>query len=115
MIKIENLRLRAVVGIFEWEKNILQDLIVNLEMEVDRSDPARHDDISGTVDYKKISKQIIRFVEGGKFGIIETIAVGIAEMALADEKVGKVSVKVDKPGALRFADSVSVTYTAEQK
>ncbi len=114
LIKIENLRLRTVVGIFEWEKKSLQDIVLNVEMEVDCPDPARHDDIANTVDYKELNKRFVKFVEGGKFGLIETIAGGIAEIALAEEKVGKVAVKVDKPGALRFADSVSVTYKAQK-
>ncbi|QMU56084.1 MAG: FolB domain-containing protein [Candidatus Mycalebacterium zealandia] len=116
LIKIENLRVRTVVGIFEWEKKILQEVIINTEMEIDCPDLlAIGDDISGTVDYKKLNKKIINFVEGGKFSLVETIAGGIAKLALAEDKVLKVSVKVDKPGALRFADSVSLTHTASRE
>ena len=116
LIKIENLRLTTVVGIFEWEKKILQKVIINTELEIDCPAPsAIGDDISGTVDYKKLNKKIISFVEGGKFALVETIAGGIANLALAEDKVLKVSVKVDKPGALRFADSVSVTHTASRE
>lgn len=114
VVKIENLRLRTVVGVFEWEKKTPQDVVVNVELEIDCPEPARCDSIDDTVDYKKLNKEFISFVEGGKFALIEKIAGGIAEIALAEEKVHRVEVKVDKPGALRFADSVSVTYTAEQ-
>lgn len=115
IIKIENLRLRTVVGLFEWEKKILQEVIINTEMEIDCPDPsAIGDDISGTVDYKKLNKKIIGFVENGKFALVETIAGGIAKLVLAEDGVLKVSVKVDKPGALRFADSVSVMHTASR-
>ncbi|WP_462137938.1 dihydroneopterin aldolase [Candidatus Mycalebacterium sp.] len=116
VIKIENLRVRTVVGIFEWEKKILQEVIINTEMEIDCPDLlAIGDNISGTVDYKKLNKKIVKFVEGGKFSLVETIVGGIAKLALAEDKVLKVSVKVDKPGALRFADSVSVTHTASRE
>lgn len=115
LITIKNLRLRTIVGVFEWEKTKLQDIVVNVEMEVDCPEPARCAGIADTVDYKTMSKSFIKFIEGGKFALIEEIAGGVAELALAENKVGKVAVRVDKPGALRFADSVSVTYSAEQK
>ncbi len=115
LINIENLRLRTIIGIFEWEKKNLQDIVINVEMEVDCREPVLRDDISSTVDYKNLTKQIIGLIEGGKFGLLETVAGRVAEIALSDEKVRKVAVRVEKPGALRFADSVSVTYTDERR
>ena len=116
VISIENLRLRTVVGIFEWEKKILQEVVVNVEARIDCPDPlAIGDDISGTLDYKALNKKIIRFVEDGRFNLLETIAGGIARIVLEDDKALEATVRVDKPGALRFADSVSVTHTAQRR
>lgn len=115
VISIENLRLRTVVGVFEWEKKILQEVVVNIEVAIDCPDPlAVGDDISGTLDYKALNKKIIKFVEEGRFNLVETIAGGIARIALEDGKALEATVRVDKPGALRFADSVSVTHTARR-
>ena len=116
VISIENLRLRTVVGIFEWEKKILQEVVVNVEARIDCPDPlAIEDDISGTLDYKALNKKIIRFVEDGRFNLLETIAGGIARIVLEDDNALEATVRVDKPGALRFADSVSVTHTAQRR
>ncbi len=113
VIKIENLRLRTIIGVFEWEKKKPQELVINVEVEIDCPDPeAIGDDISGTLDYKGLNKKIINFIEGGKFSLLETVAGEIAKMALAEKKALKATVRVNKPAALRFADSVSVTYTA---
>ena len=116
VISIENLRLRTVVGIFEWEKKILQEVVVNIEARIDCPDPlAIGDDISGTLDYKALNKKVIRFVEDGRFNLVETIAGGIAQIVLENDKALEATVRVDKPGALRFADSVSVTHTARKR
>lgn len=114
IIKVENLRLRTVVGIFEWEKKVRQDVIINLEMHLEDNSASESDNISDTVDYKKITKNIITYVEGNSFNLIEKIAGDVAKQVMDDRRIKKTVVKVDKPGALRFADSVSVTHIIEQ-
>lgn len=111
IIKIDNLRLRTVVGIYDWEKKTKQDVIINVEMEFDGSRAIETDDIEHTVDYKTITKKIIAMVEGNQFNLIERIAGEAIKIAMENEKVEKASVRVDKPAALRFTDSVSVTQT----
>lgn len=114
IIKIENLRLRTIVGIYEWEKKDRQDLVINVELEFDGSRASDSDNIEDTVDYKKITKKIIKFVEGNSFNLLEKIAGGIADISLENMNVYKSVVKISKPGALRFADSVSVTEIKER-
>lgn len=111
IIKIENLKLRTVVGIYEWEKKTKQDIIINVEIEFDGTKAIESDDIDDTVDYKTITKKIISTVEGTQFNLIERIAGEAMKIVMENEKVDKASVRVDKPGALRFTDSVSVTQT----
>lgn len=113
-IKIENLRLRTVVGIFEWEKEVKQDVVINVDMHIDGDLAVTTDNIEDTVDYKQITKNIINHVEDNSFNLIEKIAGDIANLVMKDNRVRKTIVKVDKPGALRFADSVSVTHQLEK-
>ncbi len=115
IITIENLKLRTIIGIFEWEKNIKQDVVINVEIQFDGRLAAESDNIEDTVDYKKITKEIIKYVEEGRFNLIEKIAGGVAEIVIKVPKVLRTTVKVAKPGALRYADSVSVTYTLEKE
>lgn len=114
IIKIENLRLRTIVGIFEWEKKEKQDVVINIQLEFDGTNAAETDNIEDTVDYKNINKRIIRFVEEGNFNLLERIAAGIAKIVMDNSRINKSIIRVDKPGALRFADSVSITHTVER-
>jgi len=111
IINIENLRLRTTVGIYEWEQQVKQDIIINIEIEFDGREAIEKDSIEHTVDYKTITKKIIAMVEDTKYNLIEKISGDVVKLIMEDEKVQRASVKVDKPGALRFADSVSVTDT----
>jgi D-erythro-7,8-dihydroneopterin triphosphate epimerase len=111
IIRIEDLKLRTIVGIYEWEKENKQDIIINVEIEFDGTKAIETDDITDTIDYKSITKRIITMVEESEFNLIERIAGEAIKIVMENEKVEKASVRVDKPGALRFTDSVSVTQT----
>lgn len=114
IIKIENLRLRTIVGIYDWEKKNRQDLVINVTIDFDGRKAAESDSIDDTLDYKAINKKIISFVEKNDFNLLERVAVGICDIIFEDPAVRWASVKVEKPGALRFADSVSVTEARER-
>jgi len=113
-IKIENLKLRTIVGIYDWEKEKKQDVIINIELEFDATKAIESDSIEDTIDYKAITKEIIDMVEGTEFNLIERIAGDAMKIVMKNNKVLKASVRVDKPGALRFTDSVSVTQTEQR-
>lgn len=113
-LRIENLRLRTVVGIYEWEKKVKQDIIINVEIEFDGTRAIETDDLQNSVDYKKINKEIIESIESKQFNLIEKIAGDIMNIVFSNNRVNRATVKVDKPGALRFADSVSVEITKER-
>ena len=115
IINIENLRLRTIIGIYDWEKENKQDVIINISLEFDGSVAGSSDNIEDTVDYKRITKKIINYVENGKFNLIEKLVTDIGNIIMEDKRVLVSTVTVDKPGALRFTDSVSITNTFEQE
>lgn len=106
---MENLRLRTVVGVYEWEKKIRQEVSINLEITFDGSEAAQSDDIQKTIDYKSLRNQIIAHVEKHDFNLVERIAWETADIALSFPLAESVRVQVEKPGALRLTDSVSIT------
>lgn len=114
IIKIENLRLRTIIGVYDWEKENRQDLIINVTIDFDGRKAVESDSIDDTLDYKAINKKIISFVETNDFNLLERVAGGICDIVFEDPAVKWASAKVDKPGALRFADSVSVTEARER-
>ena len=115
IIKIKNLRLRTFVGIYDWEKKDKQDVIINVELEFDGEKSQISDNIEDTVNYKTITKKIINYVENGNFNLLEKMAGGIISLSLENPEVKCVTVTIDKPGALRFADSVSVSETKKRQ
>jgi FolB domain-containing protein len=83
-------------------------------MEFDGTKAIETDSIDDTIDYKTITKEIIEMVEGQEYNLIERIAGDAMKIIMRNDKVQKASVRVDKPGALRFTDTVSVTQTDQR-
>ena len=107
-IQIKDLFLRAIIGINEEERSNRQDVLINIVLYADTRAAGASDDISDAVNYRTITKRIIKLVEESRFYLVEKMAAGIAAICLEDPRVEKVSVRVEKPGALRFARSVGV-------
>jgi len=108
IIRISNLRLRAVVGTMEWERTAPQDVVFNIELRFDHSKVVGSDEIVDTVDYKALKLKMIEMVEASRFKLLESLAAAALDICLAEPLVESAAVRVDKPKALRFADSVSV-------
>ena len=110
-IFIRDLALRCIIGIYPEERREKQDIVINIEMHADLRQAGRSDDLKDTVDYKSVKKAVLKLVENSRFQLIESLAERIADIALEHDKVQRVVVKIDKPGALRFAKSSAVEIT----
>ena len=107
-ICIKNLRLRTYIGFNEEEKTKKQDVIVNIRLRYDAAAAAESDSVDDACNYKVLTKQIILLVEDKSFDLLEKMAADILGLIAQSDKVLQASVEIDKPHALRFADSVSV-------
>lgn len=107
-IHIKNLRLRTIIGVNDWERDHKQDVVINVHIQFDPAKSIASDNLKDTVDYKNITKQIIKQVEASKFYLIERLADMILSIVMENPLVREATVKIDKPFALRFADSVSI-------
>ena len=114
-IFIKDLLLRCIIGINPEERIKKQDVIINISMFADLSKSCDSDYIEDTVDYKNIKKKVIELVEQSSFFLVEKMANEIASTCLYDNRIEKVTVKVEKPGALRFAKSVGIEITREKR
>ena len=110
-ILITGLSVRCIIGINEDERREKQDVIINLALSVDLGRAGRSDSFEDTVDYSAIKKEILRMVEGSHYHLIEALAEAIADLCLRHTAVLQAEVRVEKPGALRFARSVGVEIT----
>ena len=110
-IFINDLQVETVIGIFDWEREIKQTISINLEMEFDISKAAKSDDINDSLDYKKVSKRIISLCEKADSYLVENLIEKIAQAVLKEFPVSKVTVSLEKPGALRVSKSVGIKIT----
>ena len=108
IIYIKDLRVQTIIGIFDWERKVRQEVSIDLEMVFDCKKASKTDAIEDTIDYKKITKGIIKFVEESKFQLQETLAESIAALVKKEYNVNSIKLRVSKPGALRHAEDVGV-------
>ena len=113
-ILIQDLLIRGLIGIHDWEREKKQDILINVEMEADCRPAGESDDFRDAVDYRAVTKEIIALVEGSAFFLVEKLAEEIARICLQDSRVAVAKVRVEKPGALRFSRSVGVEVVRRQ-
>ena len=107
-IQIKDLLLRTIIGINDEERRNRQDVLINITLYADTRVAGASDDIEDAVNYRTITKQVIKRVEESSFSLVEKMVAEIAAICLQDPRVEAVDVRVEKPGALRFARSVGV-------
>ena len=108
-IRVKNLLIRTYIGFNPDELINKQDVIINLEIETDISESTlKKDEPNDILDYKTITKKVIILVQESRFKLLEVLTKSILDLIMKDKKVKWAQVEVDKPHALRFAESVSV-------
>ena len=105
---ISGLRVDTVIGVYDWEREIRQTVVIDLEMSCDCARAAETDSVDDTLDYKAIGKRTIAFVQASEFHLVETLAHRLAESLVAEFGIGWLRLVVDKEGALRGARGVGV-------
>lgn len=105
---IKDLLVRGVIGINDWEREITQDILINIVAATDTLRAAETDNIEDCVNYKTLSKKVQAHAESAARLTVEALANDLAKICLEEKNVMKVSVRVEKPGAVRFAASVGV-------
>jgi D-erythro-7,8-dihydroneopterin triphosphate epimerase len=109
IINITNLRLRTYIGFNPEEREKKQDVIINIEVHYPADMACVTDQVDQAVNYKVITKAVIELVENGHFLLLEKLVADVLEECHRHSSVTFAKVSIDKPHALRFADSVSLT------
>lgn len=107
-ILVRDLLVRGILGLNDWERKAKQDILVNLEIAVDAREAGRTDDMADSLDYRTVTKSIIQYVESSEHFLVEALAAEIARIVTVEHGAARVRVRVEKPGALRFARSVGI-------
>ncbi|NJC96630.1 MAG: dihydroneopterin aldolase [Anaerolineales bacterium] len=105
---IKNLLARGIIGIRDWERKRPQNILINITLYTDTSNAATTDEIQYCADYSEIAKKVQAHAESAGRFTVEALANDLARICLEEKNVLKVSVRVEKPGAVRFAESVGV-------
>ncbi len=107
-ILIKDLLVRGIIGINDWERENPQDILINIEIEADLSEAGASDNIEDSINYRTLTKRVIAHAESANRLTVEALAADLAAICLEEPGAQKVRVRVEKPGALRFAKSVGV-------
>lgn len=111
-IRIKNLRLRTYIGIKEEEINNRQDVVINATILYPADNAVEINQIEHALNYRTITKAIISHVESNRFALLERLTQEVLDIVMDNEQVRYAEVEVDKPHALRFSESVSITLSA---
>lgn len=107
-IFIKDLVARGIIGINDWEREKPQEIRINITLFTDIQRAGEEDDLRHSVNYRTIAKKALAHAETAARYTVEALATDIAALCLAEEGVAQVRVRVEKPGAVRFATSVGV-------
>ncbi len=115
IIFLGGLKIDTIIGIYDWERETKQTVVLDIEMAFDIEKAAATDDIQYTLDYKTVSKRIISFVEDSQFFLVEKLIVEIANIIRAEFAVPWVKITLNKKGAISDASDVGIIIERGQK
>lgn len=105
---INNLLARGIIGLNDWEREKLQEILINVVLFTDLREAGISDSIEDSVNYRTIAKKLLAHAETSKRFTVEALAADLARICFEDPGVQKVRIRVEKPGAVRFSSSVGV-------
>lgn len=115
IIFLGQLEIETIIGIYDWERETKQKVLLDIEMAFDIRKAAQTDDIAYTLNYKTVSKRIIAFVESSHFFLVETLISEIATIILSEFNVPWVRITLNKKGAIRGASDVGIIIERGEK
>jgi dihydroneopterin aldolase len=107
-IFIHALKTEAIIGIYDWERQVRQTVLVDIEISADIRKAALTDSIDDTLNYKRVAKRVLTFVEESQFHLVETLGEHLAMLILEEFGVAWVRITLSKPGAVRSSKDVGV-------
>jgi dihydroneopterin aldolase len=107
-IFLHGLTAECIIGFIDWERRVKQTVVLDLELPVDCRRASLTDEVADTLDYKKVAKRVLAFVQASEFKLVETLAHRVALLVLAEFSLDWVRVALNKPGAIRNSRDVGV-------
>ena len=108
IIYLRKLKVDTIIGVFDWERQTKQTIIIDLEMATDIRTAAQNDRLEDTLNYKAVAKRLIDFISHSEFQLVETLSERIAEIVLSEFSVPWLRLQLHKPGAVRGSKDVGI-------
>ena len=108
IVFLRDLRIETVIGIYDWEREIKQTVVLDLQMAGDVRKAAASERIEDALNYKAVAKRMIQFVGESRFQLVETLAERCAEIIMSEFGVPWVRLSVNTLGAVTGARDVGV-------
>jgi dihydroneopterin aldolase len=108
IVYLNALKVDTIIGIYPWERQVPQTLVLDIEMAADIRPAAASDNIDDTLNYKAVAKRVSQFVTDSEFLLVETLAENIVQLIMHEFAVPWVRLKLDKRGAVRGARGVGL-------
>ena len=105
---IKDLLARGIIGVHDWERTRPQNILINITIFTDTRRAAQTDSLDDCINYSTMSKKLLAHAESVNRLTVEALANDLARICLEEDGVQKVIVRVEKPGAVRFSESVGV-------
>ncbi|EPN8914197.1 bifunctional dihydroneopterin aldolase/7,8-dihydroneopterin epimerase [Vibrio vulnificus] len=105
---IEQLEVITTIGVYDWEQQIKQKLVLDLEMAHDNRPAGKSDDVADALDYAQVSEAVLNHIESGRFLLVERVAEEVAELIMTQFSVPWIRIRLAKPGAVPQARAVGV-------
>jgi dihydroneopterin aldolase len=109
IIFLRGLEVECIIGFIDWERRVKQTVVIDLELPVDCRTASIRDEVDDTLDYKKVAKRVIAFIEASEFKLVETAAHRLALTLLEEFGIEWVRLSINKPGAIRGSRDVGVS------
>ncbi|HIE79072.1 MAG TPA: dihydroneopterin aldolase [Candidatus Thioglobus sp.] len=108
IIFIQGLKIDTVIGIYDWEREIRQEVVLDLEISTDIKAASETDNIEQTLSYKSVCKRLIDFVSKSEFQLVETLAERAARIVIEEFDVDAVKLTLNKGEAVTGAQGVGI-------
>lgn len=108
IIYLHGLQIETVIGVYDWERQLKQTVILDLDMGFDVARGAATDRLEDTLNYKAVAKRVIAFVQHADYQLVESLAESVACMVRDEFGIPWLRLRVNKAGAVRGAQDVGV-------
>ncbi|HDY8139956.1 TPA: bifunctional dihydroneopterin aldolase/7,8-dihydroneopterin epimerase [Vibrio vulnificus] len=105
---IEQLEVITTIGVYDWEQQIKQKLVLDIEMAHDNRPAGKSDNVADALDYAQVSEAVLNHIESGRFLLVERVAEEVAELIMTQFSVPWIRIRLAKPGAVPQARAVGV-------